>query len=94
MNIHVTQKDIDKGTRGDPGACAVALALTRETGQYWMVDGSFLRVCKEGAFTLYRATPPEVSLFIRKFDGLHPVAPFTFKLNLNEVEPFEFELEF
>lgn len=33
MNIHVTQKDIDKGTRGDPGACLGGWTIRKQTNK-------------------------------------------------------------
>ena len=83
MFVQVTQADIDRGKRCDGKGCAVALALTRKTGQQWSVYG--MRA-ENDAGQIY-VLPSEAGQFIQDFDHGCPVLPFHFETYLKEVAP-------
>lgn len=83
MTIHVTQEDIDKGTRGSFLACPIARAVKRQVGVRWAeVSDDHIRVADtalSGNVTRFR-TPPEAADFINDFDSEEEVEPFSFEL--------------
>ena len=83
MIIHVTQEDINNGTKGDCKVCPVALALFRATGMHWMVMASFAFPAGythgniETASVVWGPNSPAFA-FIRDFDAGQTVSPFEF----------------
>ncbi len=75
MTINVTQDDIDKGLRRSWKECPVARAITRITGEVTIVGIGCIST-NEGLFS----APQVVKDFVRKFDLLEEVQPFTFEL--------------
>lgn len=79
QTITVTQDDIDHGTRCICDSCPVARALQRQgypkahvEDVVWTPD-----LVKE---TRFRALPAEAIRFIKNFDNLEPVKPFSFQI--------------
>lgn len=83
MLITVTQEDIARGARWDCGTCPVALALTRAFGAQLHTSGAWVwRPTRDETAPLLRPLPPEVGLFVSRFDNHRPVEPFTFEADL------------
>ncbi|QGJ91970.1 hypothetical protein SEA_KEELAN_5 [Gordonia phage Keelan] len=79
MKVVVTQEHIEKGDKGSPVSCPVALALN-DAGMegYYRVESRHLRTAI-GKFPL----PTEARQFIAKYDTHGgPVEPFEFELDL------------
>lgn len=94
MHVVVTEDDIEKGKPGISTLCPIALAIKRqiatETGKFPKVFGrhSEIRTTSAGGWdviTESAVNPEEVAAFIDNFDN---------NKNMNEVKPFEFDLEF
>lgn len=83
--VTVTLYDIVMGDPYNAVGCPVALALNRTLGGRWNVKrlSATRRDDTEG---LQRIELPETaSKFIRDFDHLRPVYPFTFEVTTNEL---------
>lgn len=79
MKFHVTKDDIKKGLRRSISGCPIARAIEAHGFTGPTVDGTHLNFRKAGAF--YRVlTPRSASRFIRAFDKLRAVKPFTFEI--------------
>lgn len=75
--ITVTQEDIEKGRRGDYGACPIALAIKRA-----IPDGGFISVDDE-----------EILVGHNRFESIEAVWSFVYSFDAGDaVEPFEFTL--
>lgn len=77
MLIQVTAEDIAKGRRFYPEYCPVALAMRRQVKSTMTVGGYYARYDAVTTVDL----PTEVVSFIRAFDSLQPVKPFSFEFN-------------
>ena len=78
MVIQVTKEDILDGEIASHTSCPVALALRRETGESWRVNGTCASHLRKKLVVFF---PPRiVDSFIEKFDtrGRSVVAPFEF----------------
>lgn len=80
MLIHVTAEDIAKGIRHCSRACALAVALNRQTGHLWMVDEG--KACR-----LDGCDPPKVQVRLPKL-AMHFVRDF----DLGIAEPTNLDL--
>jgi hypothetical protein len=87
MRICVSQEHINRGRRGDPCSCAVALAI-RDA-----LPGTTPEVAPVVVYLLgfaglgLRPTaplPPEATRFIDRFDRREAVAPFEFDLPIEQ----------
>ena len=81
MRVKVTRKDIEKGKRRMYAACPVALAIRKKRKVQYAIVGEddccirFADHLEEGV-----PLPLEARAFIKRFDGMEPVAPFEFEL--------------
>lgn len=85
MKIQVTQEDINKGLRGVPDSCHVALAVKKalNTAKVEVGDG-FISWNHWSTKTNWNKGKIEiVEMFVRAFDKGYDVTPFEF-----ELEPF------
>lgn len=85
VRIDVTEGDIARGARCVGTRCAVALAVRRAFPEYgFVIAGPGVitahNLPRPGGFTV--KTPPAVSDFIGKFDGLLRVEPFSFEIEV------------
>jgi hypothetical protein len=85
VKIEVTEKDISLGIPRLIGSCPVAKAIKRTIEHSICAVGEdFIVVQIEHAqhiFSLYgMPPPPDVQIFVRKFDRGEPVEPFSFHL--------------
>ncbi len=92
MRIVVTKEHIDKGAKGRPESCAVALAMLDAGYHRPRVDGtsiSWTKSCaqcgalscsKGGSYPCMERSPTPVRDFISKFDRGETVEPFEFYL--------------
>jgi hypothetical protein len=84
MKIKVTQKDIDKGSKGSCYECPIAHAFKREVKNkiryaFAVNADSIDLVTKDYRRYIY-ALPKEAKKFIQRFDNDQPVKPFTFEI--------------
>jgi hypothetical protein len=79
MHIEVTADDIRLGERNDPWCCPIARAAKRALG--YQVDVSSTTLRPRDTFT-YIQLPQVAQEFIYRFDGMDPVYPFTFDLEV------------
>jgi hypothetical protein len=86
VTVSVTQEHIDRGRPGQCAACPIALALAEAMPYATHIevygspdDGTpaFAEVWS-GALKCHFRLPAEADAFIAAFDDEHPVAPFTF----------------
>lgn len=75
MRIYVTKKDIADGQPKNPLFCPIACAANRRFGKWVRVDSSEIRIV-ERSYKL----PPAAKKFVKDFDSLKPVRPFSFTL--------------
>lgn len=68
VRIRVTQRDIDKGVRGNGEQCPIARALKRATGRYWFVSSYYCRDESGSRSGPLIALPVAVTEFVNKFD--------------------------
>jgi hypothetical protein len=79
MTVHVTQEHIDKGKKGIPDCCAVALALKSHGGGSVCQDGDGLPCYLFGPKGV-NELPGDVQRFIEMFDAGETVEPFSFEI--------------
>lgn len=86
MKVDVTQEDIDRGMPKRCSFCPVAKAIQRATGNkyfYVAVSGSELcdsvRAVTRTDYIDAIDLPPEVLVFLTRFDAGKPVEPFSFE---------------
>ena len=79
LTVTVTQADIANGHRHSGLHCPVANALSRVTGQNWHVAAGSLSPCV-GEDYEGEDVPKTVRRFIRRFDAMNAVKPFSFVL--------------
>lgn len=88
MQINVTQEIIDKGGKGGKSncsSCPIALAIREQTEfkaaevghDIWLTS-----ILSEKP----RHLPSEATFFIERFDDGKPVQPFSFELDLGDLE--------
>lgn len=77
QKITVTQHDITKGTPGNPTTCTIALAAKR-AGYKSACVGRGRMNYKRNKLLTDLELPLKARDFLRKFDSLQQVAPFTF----------------
>jgi len=82
--IEVTAEDIAKGIPKVCAACPVALAIKRVTGRGASVMQLYIGF-HDGSGWI--DSPREVLPFVRAFDNEQPVKPFSFELDVPEVNP-------
>lgn len=95
IEIEVTAEHIKNGRRGSCGSCPVALAILsklKHIPYHGSKNVDINSVVVHVSYDIVRfyqnypntqevtAPPPEVGLFISKFDSASPVQPFKFKL--------------
>ena len=80
LTVTVTDADIAEGQRCSGLHCPVALALERATHQDWHVADDHLSPCIGDEYES-RHVPKEVKRFIRRFDAMESVKPFSFVLS-------------
>lgn len=85
--LNVTDEDIKQGKPGDPCACAVALALTREFQQPCTVGSSYAYVHSfddpNNDPKYYITLPYQVRAFISDVDADIKVQPFSHQLEVH-----------
>jgi len=81
MKVHVRQKHIDEGEKGNGAHCPIALAIwAQHPSTCVMVDAlTAKRVSKKSRKEIRYNAPPSAQEFILDFDGGHPVKPETFE---------------
>ena len=82
MKIEVTQKDIDKGVRGECALCPIARAIKSSSNfKRVYVNGKTIDVWYRGdqGIKTYKL-PKKAQTFVKRFDRQEPVKPFSFKL--------------
>lgn len=89
LHVEVTADDVERGQRGAPCACPVALALLRAGCQAVEVWEGELLGWYQGMH--FQVTPPDaVDRFVENYDnggvGVPSVAPFSFELDLAPAE--------
>lgn len=91
LKVEVTEEDIKEGCRLSPNLCPVARAVSRarNPGKSPLDEGYESAWVTQGVtrFSLESLAdraenPPEVTLFIIRFDTQVPVQPFTFELEI------------
>lgn len=83
MIVHVTQEHIDNGLSGDPGSCALALAIDAATGLGSLVRTDVIYLYGGGALCELRGIAghtEQTARFMHEFDAGRPVEPFEFEL--------------
>lgn len=86
MLVTVTQQDIDKGRKGSPTECPIALALQRSTGNVWAV--STIDAVPTSTPIMARianatvALPASARSFVGAFDCGLNAEPFSFHLEM------------
>ena len=68
VRIRVTQKDIEKGVRGNGEQCPIARALKRVTGRYWFVSSIYCRDESGSRSGPHIVLPVAVSEFVKTGD--------------------------
>jgi len=85
LEVTVTQDDIDKGVRGQPGCCPIARALARTCPRiHASVGDRTADLYADGEWLYETDLPREAKAFVAAFDAEKPVAPFTFTLVVPE----------
>lgn len=86
MKINVTQRDIEAGQRGNCNLCPGARAINRRLKRGLLVDvfPGTVRFYdgKFGGPLCSRFLPPEMTIWIRRFDNLLKVQPISFELDI------------
>lgn len=90
ITISVHKKDLEKGKPCEGTKCAIALAARREIPKEYSIEVlprklRLLQKCGRGfrEFPL----PPEVALFLERFDRNLPVDPFSFSIFIEYPTP-------
>lgn len=79
MRIDVTAEAIRRGVRGEPGFCAIAIALQEATGQPWEVGCVCAWRTDLPASEATRLLPRHVEQWVKDFDDGKAVRPFSFE---------------
>lgn len=76
MRVTVTERDIQKGKRREPGCCPIALAILRVHDEALVLVGRQEVCISSKSYPL----PPVARRFVEAFDYQQPVTPFEFDL--------------
>ena len=82
MQINVTQEDIDRGIPQCALSCPVARAVRAAfpTALYATATHMFISILNDTNTFQHWNTPESVSEFVKTFDNLQDVQPFSFEL--------------
>jgi hypothetical protein len=81
LHVDVLQHHINAGVRHDCRLCPIAMALSRATGDAWIVGGHDF-VWKARLYSPMVRLPAEVVAFIRRFDAGEECRPFSFTVEV------------
>lgn len=86
IQIDVTQDHIDNGKRYECNACPVALAFQKHINDDYSfeINDEYIDVVtKFNGYTQAEITVPcTVTAFVRDFDSIKPVKPFSFQIDI------------
>jgi len=85
IEVSVTEEDIRNGFTNNCRYCPIANAL-RRMGYDPRVDGLDIVLIGEGSKDVCVSTPDVANEFIKRFDDMEPVKPFTFELEIPRQE--------
>ena len=79
--ISVTSKEIERGVKGSPRYCPVALAFRNKGWGVYTVAGEYAKIYVDDNLGMVEL-PSDAQWFINDFDADKPVEPFEFELDV------------